>query len=318
MRPLLIVAGPTAVGKSAIAVELAKKLNGSIISCDSMQIYRGMDIGSAKIRPEEMQGVPHYLLDVADPKELFDVTCFQKLAKEAIDQIYQDKKLPILCGGTGFYIQAILYDIDFTAQETDPGYREECRLFAEKEGAEALHEKLRAVDPKAADAIPFQNVKRVIRALEFYRQSGGLRISDHNEKERAKSPAYDACFFALTEPREILYDRIEKRVDQMMEQGLLQEVEGFYRQGFGSSDRSMQGLGYRELLQHFEGAMSLDTAVSLIKRNSRHYAKRQLTWLRREPSVIWIDRAGFHESQEEILAFMVEKWTEKQTPYKVE
>lgn len=297
-RKMIIVAGPTASGKSAAAVELAKRLNGAVISADSMQVYRGMDIGSAKITEEEMQSVSHYLIDCADPSESWNVVRFQTMAKEALQDIYNKGQMPILAGGTGFYIQALLYDIDFTEMEEDGSYRRELEEKAKTEGTEKLWEMLKQVDPEAADAIHPHNVKRLIRALEFARQSGGEKISEHNKSQRSRPAAYDALFFVLTMDRAKLYNRIDRRVDEMMEQGLLEETRRLRESGLSSEAVSMQGLGYKELYAYLDGKISsVEEAVAKIKQNTRHFAKRQLTWFKREKDVIWVDRDTFADEQ---------------------
>ncbi len=295
---MIIVAGPTASGKSAAAVELAGRLRGCVISADSMQVYRGMDIGSAKITGEEMQGIPHYLIDCADPSESWNVVRFQTMAKEALQDIYSKDRLPILAGGTGFYIQALLYDIDFTEMDEDTDYRRQLEETAKAEGPEKLWEALRRVDPEAAEAIHPHNVKRLIRALEFARQSGGEKISQHNKEQRSRPAAYDAVFFVLTMDREKLYRRIDRRVDLMMEQGLLEETKRLREMGLPPEAVSMQGLGYKEMYAYLDGRIpSIEEAVTLIKRNTRHFAKRQLTWFKRERNVIWVDRDAFPDDQ---------------------
>lgn len=287
--PLIIVAGPTAVGKSEVAVALAKRIRGSIISADSMQVYRGMDIGSAKITPLEMQGVPHYLIDILMPDDEFHVVRFQGLAKKSVDEIRLMGRIPILCGGTGFYIQSLLYDIDFTEESSNGKIRADLTRIAETEGSERLHEMLMEIDPEAAEEIHPNNVKRMIRAIEFYRLSGQM-ISEHNEKERMKPPAYKALYCCLTMDRETLYKRIDERVDKMLEKGLLAEVQRLRDQGYTKDMVSMQGLGYQELLRYLSGELTFDEAVRRIKRDSRHFAKRQLTWFKRERDVFWIER----------------------------
>ncbi len=291
---MIIVAGPTASGKSAAAVELAERLNGSVISADSMQVYRGMDIGSAKITAEEMRSIPHYLIDCAQPSESWNVVRFQAEAKEALKDIYQKERLPVLAGGTGFYIQALLYDIDFTQMDEDGAFRKELEETAKAQGPEKLWEMLQQVDPEAAQAIHPHNVKRLIRALEFARQSGGEKISEHNKIQRSRPAAYDAVFFVLTMDRAKLYARIDARVDMMMEQGLLEETRKLRESGLPPEAVSMQGLGYKELYAYLDGRIaSLEEAVTLIKRNTRHFAKRQLTWFKREKDVIWVNRDDF-------------------------
>ncbi len=263
--PLVIVAGPTASGKSDTAVELALRLGGSVISADSMQVYRGMDIGSAKITEAEMRGVPHYLIDCADPEEEWNVVTFQKQAREAIRQILAQGRLPILCGGTGFYIQSVLYDIDFTEMDSQPDYRLALEREAREKGPQVLYDRLVLADPEAARAIHPNNVKRVIRALEFHQKSGGQKISRHNEEQRARQAAYDCVFYVLTMDRTRLYERIDRRVDIMMEKGLVREVQELRERGLTSEDVSMQGLGYKQVLESMEGLYDLDEAVYRIK-----------------------------------------------------
>ncbi len=301
--PLVIVTGPTAVGKTSLSVELAKRIGGEIISADSMQVYRGMDIGSAKVTREEMQGVPHYLIDEFDPSEEFHVVRFQGYAKRYIHEIVDRGKIPILVGGTGFYIQAVLYDIDFTENGEDSSYRESLQQLAETEGVEKLHEMLREVDFASADAIHANNVKRVIRALEFYHETG-QRISEHNETERQKESPYHFAYFVLNDERERLYRNIDLRVDAMMKQGLLDEVRALKEAGCTREMVSMQGLGYKEMLDYLAGEYPLEEAVRVLKRDTRHFAKRQLTWFRRERDVIWVDKAQFEYDSGRILAYM--------------
>ena len=305
-KPLIILTGPTAVGKTALSVKLAKVINGSIISADSMQVYRGMDIGSAKVTKEEMGGIKHYLIDVLEPDEEFHVVRFQQMAKEAMAEIYQEGKIPILTGGTGFYIQSVLYDIDFTSQQEDIAYRERLEQLAKKQGNEALHAMLQEVDPVSAEKIHANNVKRVIRALEFYEKTG-MPISEHNEKEAAKESPYTFCYFVLNDDRQRLYDRIELRIDQMLEQGLVDEVRKLKEKGYHKEMVSMQGLGYKEILAWLDGEISYEEAVYILKRDTRHFAKRQLTWFRREKDVIWVDKDKFNYDDDRILSFMTAK-----------
>lgn len=303
-KPLIILTGPTAVGKTKASIGLAKAIGGEIISADSMQVYKGMDIGSAKIRPEEMKGIRHYLVDVLEPSCEFHVVRFQQMAKQAMAEIYAKGKIPIVVGGTGFYIQALLYDIDFTENEEDTGYREELEALAKERGAEYLHEMLKEVDPESAGQIHANNRKRVIRALEFYRLTG-QKISEHNETERAKESPYEFCYFVLNDDRKKLYDRIEKRVDQMLEMGLLEEVTALKNKGYTKDMVSMQGLGYKEMLNYLNGECSYEEAVSILKRDTRHFAKRQLTWFRRERDVIWIEKEHYDYDEEKILDAML-------------
>lgn len=310
-KPLIILTGPTAVGKTELSIEFAKKINGSIISADSMQVYRHMDIGSAKIRKEEMQGIPHFLIDTFEPEEEFHVVKFQEYAKKYIEEIYAQGRIPIIAGGTGFYIQALLYDIDFTEEEEDTRYRRELEQFAKEHGAHALHEKLEAVDEKAAKEIHENNIKRVIRALEFYHLSG-KKISEHNEQERQKESPYDFAYFVLNDERDRLYRRINQRVDIMMEQGLVKEVQKLKDMGCHKKMVSMQGLGYKEILAYLEGECTLAQAVYRIKRDTRHFAKRQLTWFRRERDVIWVNKQEFEYDNDKILTYMMSELDKKQ------
>ena len=303
-KPLIVLTGPTAVGKTSLSISLAKAVNGEIISADSMQVYKKMDIGSAKIRPEEMQGVKHYLVDVLEPEEEFHIVKFQQMAKEAMEKIYAEGKIPILVGGTGFYIQAVTRDIDFTEAQQENTYRTELETLAEEKGAEFLHDMLCKVDPASADAIHANNVKRVIRALEFYHQNG-TPISAHNEEQKKQTSPYDLAYFVLNAPRDILYERIDKRVDQMMDEGLVKEVEDLKNEGCHRGMVSMQGLGYKEILDYLDGVYPLEEAVRILKRDTRHFAKRQLTWFRRESNVIWVDKDKFNWDEKEILDYMV-------------
>lgn len=308
--PLVILTGPTAAGKTKLSVALAKAIDGEIISADSMQVYRHMDIGSAKIRPEEMEGIPHHLIDILEPEEEFNVVRFQTLAKEAAAQIYERNRIPIVAGGTGFYIQALLYDIDFTENEEHPKIRSELEELAKEKGAEFLHQMLREADPKGAKQIHANNVKRVIRALEYYRLTGE-RMSEHNEAQQKKESPYNGAYFVLNDEREYLYQRIDARVDTMLEEGLLEEVKALKAMGLSRGMVSMQGLGYKELLSYLEGELSFSEAVRILKRDTRHFAKRQLTWFRRERDVIWLNQPDFQYDQERILERILEVLKQK-------
>ena len=310
-KPLIILTGPTAVGKTAASIGLAKAIGGEIISADSMQVYRYMDIGSAKIMSEEMNGVCHHLIDVLEPEEEFNVAVFQKMAKEAMQGIYERGHIPIVVGGTGFYIQALLYDIDFEKGEENTDYREELEAYAKDHGTQALHDRLREVDPKSADAIHANNVKRVIRALEYYHETG-TQISEHNEAEREKESPYQFAYFVLNDVRSHLYERIDHRVDLMMEQGLLDEVTALKNRGCTREMVSMQGLGYKEILDYLDGKDTLEEAVTILKRDTRHFAKRQLTWFRRERDVRWIQKEEYGYDEEKILQAMLEILREKE------
>ena len=295
--PLLIVAGPTATGKSDSAVELALRMNGEVISADSMQVYRGMDIGSAKVTVGEMRGVPHHLIDCADPSENWNVVRFQKEARRAVQDIASRGRLPILCGGTGFYIQALLYDIDFTQMEENTPLRDRLSALAAEKGPEAVHALLLEKDPASAAAIHPNNLKRVIRAIEFMEESGGS-IAAHNLQQRERESAYRSVFFVLTMDRARLYERIDRRVDIMMERGLVEEVARLRAMGIQRDSTSMQGIGYKQVYGYLDGEYDLEEAVRLIKRDTRHFAKRQLTWFKREKDVIWTDLDRFENRQQ--------------------
>lgn len=309
-KPLVILTGPTAVGKTKASISLAKSIGGEIISADSMQVYRYMDIGSAKIKPEEMKGIPHYLVDELEPDDPFHVVRFQQMAKQAMEQIYTAGHIPIIVGGTGFYIQALLYDIDFTQSTEDTAYRKTLEKIATEQGADILHKMLAQADPKSAEEIHANNIKRVIRALEFYMQTG-TRISEHNERERQKESPYQFAYFVLNDERSHLYHRIDLRVDMMMENGLLDEVRMLKEKGYGSDLVSMQGLGYKELLAYLDGVCSLEEAIYTIKRDTRHFAKRQLTWFRRERDVTWLSKNEFGYNEEAVLDAMLKELKER-------
>lgn len=303
-QPLIILAGPTAVGKTDLSIKLAQKIGGSIISADSMQVYCHMDIGSAKIMPEEMQGIPHYLIDEFMPEEEFNIVIFQERAKKYMQEIYESGRIPILAGGTGFYIQSVLYDIDFSKEDSNTKIRRKLEEFAKKEGNLALHQRLVEVDKTSAETIHPNNVKRVIRALEFYMQNG-YPISKHNEEEKQKKSPYNFAYFVLNDDREHLYQRIEQRIDIMMEKGLLEEVTKLKEMGYHKGMVSMQGLGYKEILAYLDGEISLEEAIYILKRDTRHFAKRQLTWFRREEEVIWLDKDKFSYDEDAILDKMI-------------
>lgn len=309
-KPLVILTGPTAVGKTKASIGLAKAIGGEIISADSMQVYKQMDIGSAKIKPSEMEGVPHYLVDILEPDEEFHVVLFQQMAKQAIQKIYEKGKIPILVGGTGFYIQAVLYDIDFSENEKDTSYREELEKLAQTKGAEYLHDLLREVDEKSAQDIHANNVKRVIRALEYFHQTGE-KISEHNEEQRKKVSPYNFSYFVLSDERAHLYERINLRVDQMINEGLVSEVQSLKEKGYTRDMVSMQGLGYKEMLDYLDNKCSLEEAVEIIKRDTRHFAKRQITWFKRESDVTWIDKKEYDYNEERILKAMLQELKER-------
>ena len=305
-KPMIILTGPTAVGKTDLSIQLAKAIGGEIISADSMQVYRHMDIGSAKVTPEEMDGVPHHLIDVLEPEEEFNVVVFQKLAKEALTGIYERGHIPIIVGGTGFYIQALLYDIDFTENDGDTAIRRELEKLAQTQGAGCLHQMLQEIDPESAAAIHQNNVKRVIRAIEFYRQTG-KKISLHNEQEREKQSPYQFLYYVLDTDRKTLYERIDRRVDLMMEHGLVDEVKHLADMGCTRDMVSMQGLGYKEILDYLSGEISLEEAVYILKRDTRHFAKRQITWFKRERDVRWLELEQFQNDRKKVLEHILDE-----------
>ena len=294
-QPLIIITGPTAVGKTEASILLAKRINGEIISADSMQVYKGMDIGTAKITKDEMMGVPHHLIDILSPQQEFNVYTFQQLAKAVADDICSRGKIPILTGGTGFYIQALLYGISFKEEENT--YRLELEKLLQEKGNLYLHSMLKELDPVSADIIHPNNVKRVIRALEFYQETGEP-ISRHNETERQKESQFQSVYFVLHMPREQLYERINIRVDKMLEDGLIKEVLSLKEMGIKKNMTSMQGIGYKEVLDYLNGETSYEDMVYLLKRDTRHFAKRQLTWFKREKDVIWMDKTHYRSASE--------------------
>ena len=309
-KPLIVLTGPTAVGKTKLSLSLAKAVNGEIISADSMQVYRYMDIGSAKIHPGEMEGVPHHLIDVLEPSEDFNVVRFQTMALEAMEDIYARGRLPVLTGGTGFYIQSVVKGIDFAENDDDTACRRRLEALANERGDEYLHSCLCQADPVSGASIHPNNRKRVIRALEYYEKTG-RPISAHNEQERQKESPYQYAYFVLNEERGRLYEKIEQRIDQMMERGLLEEVKALHRMGYTKDMVSMQGLGYKELLSYLDGTCSLEEAVYTLKRDTRHFAKRQLTWFRRERDVIWLEKEAFDGREDKILEYMLSVCEEK-------
>ncbi|MCR4596658.1 MAG: tRNA (adenosine(37)-N6)-dimethylallyltransferase MiaA [Lachnospiraceae bacterium] len=304
---LIIIAGPTAVGKSDLGVELAIRMGGEIISADSMQVYRHMDIGTAKITEEEMRGIPHHMIDIIEPVEPYHVYDFKQRAQAACKEIYGRGHIPIIVGGTGFYIQALLYDIEFSGQGQDDEMRAELQAIADEQGPEALHRILAELDPDTAATLHPNNVKRTIRAIEYARQNSDT-IFEHNAVQRERRSPYDFRFYLLDDDRQAVYERIDARVDRMIEAGLEDEVRGLQDMGCKADMTSMQGIGYKQMLMYIDGEISLDEAIRLIKRDSRHYAKRQLTWFRRERDIIRIERMGRSTAEiaDDIMAGM---WT---------
>ena len=304
-KPLIVIGGPTACGKTGFSIKLAKEIGGEIISADSMQVYRYMDIGTAKVTPEEADGVPHYLIDEFDPDEEYNVMLFQQKAKAYMEQIWAKGKVPILVGGTGFYINALLYDNDFTETDNDTSYREECYRLAQEQGPEVLYERLKEIDPEYAAIMHANNVKRVTRALEYHYLTG-QKFSEHNAEQKEKETPYDAAVIILSMDREKLYERIELRIDIMMEQGLLEEVKGLLDKGYMPELVSMQGIGYKEFIPYFNGECTLEEAVTQLKTNTRRFAKRQLTWFRRQIEGLWVDMSSStgEEAMEEVLDYL--------------
>ncbi|AMA52409.1 MULTISPECIES: tRNA (adenosine(37)-N6)-dimethylallyltransferase MiaA [Bacillus] len=285
-QPVVILVGPTAVGKTNLSIQLAKSLNAEIISGDSMQVYKGMDIGTAKITEQEMEGVPHHLIDILDPQDSFSTADYQGLVRNKISEIAKRGKLPMIVGGTGLYIQSVLYDYTFTEEANDPAFRQSMQIAAEREGADFLHAKLAAADPEAAAAIHPNNTRRVIRALEILHTSG--KTMSQHLKEQKRELLYNAVLIGLTMDRDTLYARINQRVDMMMEAGLLPEVKRLYDRNVRDC-QSIQAIGYKELYAYFDGFVTLSDAVDQLKQNSRRYAKRQLTWFRNKMQVAWFD-----------------------------
>ncbi|MDD6102957.1 MAG: tRNA (adenosine(37)-N6)-dimethylallyltransferase MiaA [Clostridiales bacterium] len=308
MIPLIILSGPTAVGKTKLSIELARSLNAEIISADSMQVYRGMDIGTAKITADEMEGIRHHLIDIISPFDEWNVTEFVKRSKEAINEIVAGGKVPIVTGGTGFYIQALIKDVDFSNEE-DTSVRDELIRTADEKGSEFLYQMLREVDPESAEIIHKNNLKRVIRALEFFRLHG-KKISEHNKEQTVDNSPYNYLYFVLNDERSRLYERIDRRVDTMIDNGLVDEVASLRNRGLDLSYVSMQGLGYKEIYRYLSGEITLDEAVYILKRDTRHFAKRQLTWFKREENVIMFDKSRYNNDNE-ILNEMVELYRRK-------
>lgn len=293
---IVVIIGPTAVGKTKLSIALAKRFNGEIISGDSMQVYKGLDIGTAKIKQEEMEGIPHYLIDIKEPDESFSVAEFQSLVKQHIKDISNRGKLPIIVGGTGLYIQSVIYGYQFShVPSSDQGIREKLEKKALEEGNQALHDQLKQIDPISAERIHPNNIRRVIRALEVYYCTGKTMSELQNKKQEL---CYDAALLGLTMEREELYDRINQRVDKMIEEGLLKEVRKLYDSGLSGECQSIQGIGYKELYEYFSGKATLEEAIEKLKQNSRRYAKRQLTWFRNKIPVKWFDMTNVKTSQQ--------------------
>ncbi|TYR81076.1 tRNA (adenosine(37)-N6)-dimethylallyltransferase MiaA [Priestia megaterium] len=309
-QKLIVIIGPTAVGKTKLSIELAKKLNAEIISGDSMQIYKQMDIGTAKVTKEEMQGIPHHLIDIKEPTESFSVAEFQEIVRKKINEIHQRNKIPMIVGGTGLYIQSVVYDYQFTETPSDDSFRERMEVFINEHGIDPLYEKLQQIDPASANSIHKNNHRRVIRALEVY-EATGKKFSEYINEQSAEL-LYDVTLIGLTMERDVLYNRINERVDIMMETGLLEEVKSLYNKGIRDV-QSVQAIGYKELYAYFDGKCTLEEAVNQLKMNSRRYAKRQLTWFRNKMPVEWfeMDVDKFLEKFNEIFTYIAGKMKEE-------
>lgn len=306
MKDLFILTGPTAVGKTDISIKLAQKLNGEIISADSMQIYKYMDIGSAKVAKEEMKDVPHHMIDIVDPSDEFSVADYKSLASNAIDTIHSSNKLPILAGGTGFYINSLIFNYEFANTIKSESYRNELSILAQEKGKEFVHSLLKDIDFESYNKLYPNDLKRVIRALEVYKLTG-KSMSDFKAEQNIYDIPYNVFYFVLNMNREKLYSRINRRVDLMMELGLLDEVKKLRDMGYTSDMQSMQGIGYKELLFYLNGEISLQKAVDMIKQGSRNYAKRQLTWFRKDKRAVWIDK-DLYSSDDEIVEEISNKY----------
>ncbi|REJ09591.1 tRNA (adenosine(37)-N6)-dimethylallyltransferase MiaA [Halobacillus trueperi] len=307
MKPLVIsVVGPTAVGKSNLGIRIAQRFNGEVISGDSMQIYRTMDIGTAKVTKGEMQGIPHHMIDFKDPAEQFSVAEFQENVQKLIWEIHERGKLPVLVGGTGLYIQATLFNFHFSEQKKDPSIMEKLEKEWKENGRDYMYKRLVEIDPEQAEKIHPNNERRVLRALEVYETTGQV-MSDRHHQQQKESP-FNPLLIGLEMDRELLYDRINRRVDQMIEQGLLEEVQNLYKQGLKDS-QSMQAIGYKELIPYFEGSCALGEAIELLKRNSRRYAKRQYTYFKNKMDINWyeVSPSNYEEKFETILGDLAGK-----------
>jgi len=308
-KDLIIITGPTSVGKTNLSIEIAKNIKGEIVSADSMQVYKGMDIGTAKITPKEMQGIPHHLIDVIEPKQNYNAAIFSEMAEKCIGDIYNRNSVPILVGGTGFYIQAVLYGVDFTDGDEDPKYRELLENRIKNGEAGLLYKELSLIDPEASAKISCNDHKRIIRALEFYKTSG-KKISEHNETEKGRTSPYNFIYFVINDNRDNLYKNIDLRVDEMFKNGLENEVKELYESG-RLCGTAAHAIGYKQLISYFKKEIDLEEAIRLIKRDTRHYAKRQITWFKRESSVIWINKNEFDYDNKKILEYMLMKIREK-------
>lgn len=297
--PILILTGPTAVGKTALSIELSKVLGGEIISADSMQIYRKMDIGSAKISQEEMDSVVHHMIDVVDPDEDFSVADFHDMASQIISDIHKRGNLAIVTGGTGLYLNSLVYDMDFGGTNSDPSIRKDLEEILNDKGKDYLYRLLQDLSPEAAKRIHPNNTKRVIRAIEVYKTGGDMGDFSNDLKY---NPKFDAKIIVLNRDRSILYDRINQRVDMMFDMGLLDEVKRLHQMGYTSQMQSMKGIGYKEVLEYFDGKMTLEESIDILKQGTRRYAKRQITWFKRYENALWLDLDKVTELDDQIEA----------------
>ena len=304
MKPtVIVIGGPTASGKSGLAVELAKKINGEIISADSMQIYKDMDIGTAKVTEKEKQGIPHYMIDIASPEERYSVSTYKKEAENKVEEILKKGKIPIIVGGTGLYIESLIYGIEFQEEEIDEEYRQRLNEFAEKEGLEKLYNEAQKIDSQAMDKISPNDKKRIIRVLEIYHKTGKTKTEQEIES-RKHEVKYNYKLFAITMERSELYKKIEKRIDKMLEEGLIEEVESIKKK-YNKFPTAMQGLGYKEVVEYLENKITKEEMIEKLKQETRHYAKRQLTWFRKYKEMIWLDgEAGIEENVQIIIKQM--------------
>ena len=309
-KPLIILTGPTAVGKTSLSIKLAKELNTEIVSADSMQVYKSMDIGTAKITKEEMDGIPHHLIDIIEPDVNFNVCDFKTEACKAIDSIHKKGKIPLVVGGTGFYIKALLYDTDFDIQEDNTKIRSDLETELNHMGVDYMHNKLASIDPKSAKTIHKNNTKRVLRAIEYF-MLNNKPISEHNEIMNEKESPYNFIYFVLNDTREKLYERIGYRVDQMLKQGLLEEINELKSKGLNNTHTSMQAIGYKEILEYVDNLVSFEDAVENLKKDTRHLAKRQLTWFRNQKEITWINKPDYDYDENKMLKYILEEINEK-------
>lgn len=303
MKPVIVIVGPTASGKTSLSIEIAKQINGSIVSADSMQIYRYMNIGTAKPGKAEMAGIEHYMIDVADPGENFSVAKYREMALDSINKIISENKNPVIVGGTGLYINSLLYNISFSETICDDELRDALMTEASEKGNRYLHEKLKAIDPQAAARIHENDIKRVIRAIEVYTHTN-MSITEHEKMSKLEPPPYKYIPYGLNWERKKLYERIDRRVDMMIESGLIDEVKELVELGYTRKSTAMQAIGYKEVLSYLEGNSSLEETIYIIKRDTRRYAKRQMTWFRKMQEIKWIDideNVDFKRTAEEII-----------------